>query len=93
MEIFAGDMEDTITLDRAFKGVDRVFLLSSAEPAQARLQGNVVKAAAKAGVSLLVKQSAMGAGPNSPVALARWHWETEARRRSALKRWPRYCPA
>jgi len=77
MEIFEGDLDDTKALDKAMKGVTRVFLLSSADPRQVELQCNVVKAAAKAGVSLIVKQSAFGSSVNSPVALARWHWQTE----------------
>ncbi|MBI5178002.1 MAG: SDR family oxidoreductase [Nitrospinae bacterium] len=77
MEVCMGDMADSRALDEAMKGVDRVFLLSSPDPRQAELQGNVIRAAKRAGVSLIVKQSAFGAGPDSPVALARWHYETE----------------
>lgn len=77
MEIFEGDLADTKALDRALLGVSRVFLLSSPDPGQVELQGNVVRAAKKAHVSLLVKQSAFGAGPDSPVGLAKWHWRTE----------------
>lgn len=77
MDIFEGDLEDTKALDRAMLGISRVFLLSSPDPRQVELQGNVLKAAKKAHLSLIVKQSAFGAGPDSPVALARWHWRTE----------------
>lgn len=77
MDIFEGDLEDTKALDRAMLGISRVFLLSSPDPRQVELQGNVVKAAKKAHLSLIVKQSALGADPDSPAALARWHWRTE----------------
>lgn len=77
MDIFEGDLRDTKALDRAMLGISRVFLLSSPDPMQVELQGNVVRAAKKAHVSLIVKQSAFGAGADSPVALARWHWITE----------------
>lgn len=77
MDIFEGDLRDTKALDRAMLGISRVFLLSSPDPMQVELQGNVVRAAKKAHVSLIVKQSAFGAGADSPVALARWHWMTE----------------
>ncbi|MBI4666198.1 MAG: SDR family oxidoreductase [Nitrospinae bacterium] len=77
MEIFKGDLSDTVALDKAMLGITRVFLLSSPDPDQVKLQGNVVKAAKKAKVSLIVKQSAFGAGADSTVSLARWHWKTE----------------
>jgi uncharacterized protein YbjT (DUF2867 family) len=77
MEIIKGDLSEKASLKKAMRGVSRVFLLTSADPRQVEYQHNVIEAAKAEGVSLIVKQSAFGASPDSPVSLARWHWETE----------------
>jgi uncharacterized protein YbjT (DUF2867 family) len=77
VEIVQGDLGDPTSLDAAFAGVTRAFLLSAADPRQEELQGNFVAAAQRAGVDQVVKLSVMGAGDDSPVALARWHRSTE----------------
>jgi uncharacterized protein YbjT (DUF2867 family) len=77
VEIAVGNMNDPRGLDAAMNGVGQVFLLSKEEPAQVELQHNVVVAAVSAGVRRLVKVSAMGAGPDSPLREARWHARTE----------------
>lgn len=77
VEIFPGDLGATESIAAALKGVDKVFLLSAAHPRQVELQGNAVAAAQRPGVLYIVKLSTLGASPNSPVAQARWHRETE----------------
>ncbi len=77
MEIFEGDLSDKVALKKAMKGISRVFLLSSPDPRQVEYQRNVIEAAKTEGVTLIVKQSAYGADPKSPVSLGRWHWEIE----------------
>lgn len=77
VEVVQGDFGKPDTLASAVKGVEKVFLLSSADPRQVELQGNVLKAAKSAGVKHLVKLSALGARPDSSVALARGHYQTE----------------
>jgi uncharacterized protein YbjT (DUF2867 family) len=59
------------------QGVDKVFLLSPSDPRQVEQQGNVVEAAKRAGVKQLVKLSVVGAAPDAPAQLMRWHAETE----------------
>ncbi|MGW1994902.1 SDR family oxidoreductase [Embleya sp. NPDC001921] len=76
-EVAVGDMNDPQSLEAALRGVDRVFLLSKGEPAQIRLQHNIVVAAAAARIRRLVKVSAMGAGPDCPQQEGRWHARTE----------------
>jgi uncharacterized protein YbjT (DUF2867 family) len=41
------------------------------------LQGNLIEAARRAGVARVVKLSAIGADPSSPVRVGRWHAQTE----------------
>jgi uncharacterized protein YbjT (DUF2867 family) len=76
-EPVVGDLADRRTLAAAVSGVDRLFVSSSAHPNQSVLQGNLIEAAAEAGVRRVVKLSAGKASPTSPVALKRWHFETE----------------
>jgi uncharacterized protein YbjT (DUF2867 family) len=76
VEIVVGDLAVPGTLDRAFAGIDRVFLLSPANPEQVTLQGNAIEAASRAGVRAMVKLSVAG-GPDSGTQIGRWHWTTE----------------
>ena len=57
VEIVPGDLERPDTLDAALKGVEKVFLLSSDDPRQAELQGNLIEAARRAAVRQVVKLS------------------------------------
>lgn len=77
VDIVPGDLGSAASLDEACVGVDRVFLLSPADPRQVEWESNVIGAATRAGVRHLVKISAIGAAKNSPVAIARWHWAVE----------------
>ena len=79
VEVAVGDFAEPETLNRALDGVERVFLLSSVDLRQVELQDAMADAAARAGVRHVVKMSALGAAEDSPVALLRWHRETERR--------------
>ena len=68
-----GDYVDTAAVQAALRGVDRVFLLSPNGPDQVRHERTLIDAAAHAGVSRVVKVSAHGAHPDSPVAFWRGH--------------------
>ncbi len=77
VKIAKGDLSDPASLDAALEGVERVFINSSADPQMGMLQGNMINAAKRAGVQHLVKMSALGTSPDSPIGLARWHAEIE----------------
>lgn len=68
-----GDFARPDTLDAAFAGVDRVFLLAAAGPQLAEQQGDTIGAARRAGVRGLVNSSALGVAPDVPVSLPRPH--------------------
>ncbi len=76
VQVVVGDLAKPETLDAALSGVDRVFLVSPADPEQVTLQGNLVHACNRAGVSLVVKVSVAG-GPDAATQIGRWHWTTE----------------
>jgi len=78
VEFVKGDLADPKSLDAAFKGADRVFLVSAPDPDVRTLHGNAFAAAKKAGAKHLVRLSALGSDPKSPVSLFRWHGETDA---------------
>lgn len=78
-----GDFNHPDSLDKAFTGIDSLFLLTSPSPDQVVQQSNALVAAQKAGVQKIVKVSAIGTASNSPVQLFRWHAETEEQIRTS----------
>jgi uncharacterized protein YbjT (DUF2867 family) len=80
IETVLGDFSQKETLPPALEGVEKLFLLSAASPRQVEWQGNMVKAAQRAGVQHIVKLSAGSARPDMPhlpLPIKRWHYETE----------------
>ena len=54
---FVGDFDEPTTLYPALAGVEKLFLLSGADPRQVAHQGNMIKAAQEMGIRHLVKLS------------------------------------
>lgn len=78
VQVRVADYNQPATLESAFKGADKVLLISSNELGQRVTQhGHVIDAAKKAGVTLLAYTSILHAD-SSPLALAAEHKETEA---------------
>ncbi|WP_106744785.1 SDR family oxidoreductase [Yoonia maritima] len=72
-----GDYDNADSLTTAFKGVDRLLLISSSTVGErARQHGNVIDAAKTANVGFIAYTSILNA-QNSPMALASEHKETE----------------
>ena len=76
-EAVIADLERPVSLAGALDGVDRAFLMSRDDPRQPEMEGAFAEAAARAGVGRIVKLSASGAAPESPVALMRRHARAE----------------
>ena len=74
-----GDFADPSSLADALIGVDAVFLACGNVPDQVAYESALIDAAARAGVSRLVKLSARGAAADTSVAFWRWHAEIEDR--------------
>lgn len=70
VEIFAGDLAAPESYREALNGVDRAFILTPSVPAQAEMEIRFIDGAIAAGISLLVKHSAVGAEPNAVGALS-----------------------
>jgi uncharacterized protein YbjT (DUF2867 family) len=77
VEIFEGDLGKPNTLDAALKGVDRVLLCSGFSPDEVDMQGNLIKAARRAGTPHLVKFSVLGANPTSACRILSDHGQIE----------------
>ncbi len=75
--VVEGDFSKTNTLPAALEGVDRVFLLTPSDFRQVDQQGNFILAAKAAGVKHIVKLSVVGAAPDAPAQLMRWHAQCE----------------
>lgn len=76
-ELVEGDFSNPASLDAALKGVDKALMLPPIAPNAVELQRNFIEAAKKAGTAYIVKFSAIGADPNSPMRLGRWHGDAE----------------
>jgi NAD(P)H dehydrogenase (quinone) len=86
-ELAVGSFDDAAALARATAGVETLYLAGRDNPDQVGQHDRVLAAAAAAGVRHVVKLSAVGAAAASPVALMRWHAETEAHLRASAFRW------
>lgn len=73
-----GDLLDPASLQRAFAGVDTLFLLFPLIPEMPRMAANAVAAAKAAGVRHIVRSSGAGADAASPAAIAKVHGEIDA---------------
>lgn len=77
IEVVKGDLSDPASLDKAFAGADHLFLLAGTSDAQHKLHINGIEAAKRAGFTHVVKLSAMGADPASPLTLGRSHAQSD----------------
>lgn len=74
-----GDFDDRGSLERAFAGIDTLFLLLPLVPNKLALADNAIAAARAAGVMHIVRSSGAGADASSPVSLARLHGSIDAK--------------
>jgi len=79
LESVIGDYANPASLDEAFEGVDRAFIVSGyAEPGRrAVLHRNAFQAASRAGVRHVVYLSFLGASPQSKFPMSRDHYLSE----------------
>jgi uncharacterized protein YbjT (DUF2867 family)/predicted ester cyclase len=77
IKIVEGDVNKTLTLPKALEGIERAFLLTPSDYRQVEQQRNFINAAKAAGVKHIVKLSVVGAAPDAPAQLMRWHAQSE----------------
>jgi uncharacterized protein YbjT (DUF2867 family) len=73
IELVQGDLSDAASLQGALKGVDKVFVSTTATPYMTAQHIALINAAKEAGVDHLVKISVFGAGDDPTLRIARWH--------------------
>lgn len=78
-EVAVGDYADPDSLDRAFAGVETLFVVSAKAPPgeRAKLHSNAFEAAKRQGVGHVVYLSLQGAAPDSSYPYSRDHWRSE----------------
>ena len=72
-----GDFSDIASLITAFKGIQRVYLLTPIHPSAVTWVQNVIQAAKEAGVDHIVKQSGLKASLNATSEVIRDHAHTD----------------
>ena len=78
VELAAGDYGDHDSLDRALRGIERLFLACGNAPAQVEHECEAIDAAAMAGVERVVKLSGPAPAIGSPLVFDHWHGQIEA---------------
>jgi uncharacterized protein YbjT (DUF2867 family) len=73
VEVIIGDFDKPDTLDAAFSGVDKVFLLTSVNPDAVNQAHNAITAAKRAGNPHVVRMSALVPEPADRTMLGRMH--------------------
>jgi uncharacterized protein YbjT (DUF2867 family) len=89
VEVVYGDAEDGASLDMAFRGADRAFLMSAQAPGSAEHPTQdlaLVEAASRAGVRRVVKLSVYDGGETDDV-IGTWHREAEAAVTASTMEW------
>ena len=94
VELAVGDFAEPASVRAALEGIEVVFLACGNVPPQVEYETGLIDAAAQAGVRRLVKLSALGAEPGSPVAFWDWHARIERHLEASGVPWvnlrPRY---
>jgi len=87
VEVVAGELTQIESLERAFAGGSRLFLLVPVSPTQADMELDALRAARAAGIGPIVKLSAIGADPLSGGHFSRAHGIAEAALRQSGLGW------
>lgn len=83
VSVVRGDFADAGSVADALGGAHTVFLSCADDPRRVAWEAQAIDAAARAGVSRIVKLSTVGAAPGAPVAFWDWHGQVEELLRSS----------
>lgn len=87
VELAVGDLADPRSVRAALDGAGTLFLSCADDPRRVGWETGAIDAAAAAGVRRVVKLSAVGAEPGSPVAFWDWHGRVEEHLRASGTGW------
>jgi len=91
VEVIKGDLSKPETLDAAFSGVDKAFVLCAGGDLP-KLAGNAADAAKKAGVKHVVFLSSASVKSDHETQIGRWHREAEAKIKASGLAWTMIQP-
>lgn len=87
VETVAGDLRQPETLPEALQGVEKVFVVTPLVPDQVQMRANLIAAAKTAGVKHVVMSTGIGAAPDAPVQIGRWHGENQKQLQESGMAW------
>jgi uncharacterized protein YbjT (DUF2867 family) len=87
VDVIQGDFDDDASMAKALRGVAIVLLAGRDSPHSVSQQHRVLAQVRQAGVRHVVKLSAIGASPESPIALMREHHEIDEEVRNGPADW------
>jgi uncharacterized protein YbjT (DUF2867 family) len=87
VELAVGDLADPRSVRAALDGAGTLFLSCADDPRRVGWETSAIDAAVAAGVRRVVKLSAVGAAPGSPVAFWDWHGRVEEHLRASRTGW------
>ena len=87
VQVVHGDFEDDTSIAKALKGVSVMLLAGRDSPGSVSQHRRVLAQVRQAGVRHVVKLSAIGASPRSPIALMREHHEVDGEVRKGPAGW------
>lgn len=79
LDYVEGDFARPESLETVLDGITRLSLLCAFGEKMATLELNAVAAAKKAGITHIIKMSAIGSAPDAPTMIRRWHGQVEQR--------------
>jgi uncharacterized protein YbjT (DUF2867 family) len=77
VEVVSGDFDDALSVRAALVGAEQLVLSCADDPRRVAWETGAIDAAVASGVRRIVKLSAIGAEPGSPVAFWDWHGRVE----------------
>lgn len=87
VETVAGDLRQPETLPEALQGAEKVFVVTPLVPDQVQMRANLIAAAKTAGVKHVVISTGIGAAPDAPVQIGRWHGENQKQLQESGMAW------
>lgn len=87
VETVAGDLRQPETLPETLQGAEKVFVVTPLVPDQVQMRANLIAAAKTAGVKHVVISTGIGAAPDAPVQIGRWHGENQKQLQESGMAW------
>lgn len=82
-----GDLRDPKSLPIALQGIEKVFVVTPLVADQVQMRAALIAAAKSAGVRHFVMSTGIGAAPDSPVQIGRWHGQNQQQVQASGMAW------